>query len=184
MMIAEGDGLPICRVYDALDDDSHRVFRQAMSRSRGGVVRLGDLVGALVEFDPVAAAAALGLTEEETQELGRTPRTVPDRVPMANDPALRDLLRRAFALVRADCGGSITPGALLGAAVRGRPAPASPRPPAPPAPHPHPPAGPEEVEETLRGWLAAQALPAGERDEELRRLAALVAPGGYNDPPS
>src|SRR4051794_37890055 len=112
----------ISRIYTAFDPASHAVFRSAMALSRGGVVRVDDLLLALVEHVP-EAAACLG---------GRPLRTAsgPDLVPMANEPALRELLVRAFRLAG---DGPLTPSHLLDAvtSTRTSPLPARRSPPPP-----------------------------------------------------
>lgn len=66
----------ISRVYAAFDADSHRVFRSALARSRGGVLRLADLRSALAD-EPMPAGPA-------------------DVPPMSNEPAVREWLYRAY----------------------------------------------------------------------------------------
>src|SRR6266536_3000686 len=92
----------ISRIYSAFDEASHAVFRSAMTRSRGGVVRVDDLLAALAEYLPEAATCLGGRRFR--------PGTGPNLVPMANAPALRELLARAYRLAG---DGLLTPSHLL-----------------------------------------------------------------------
>jgi hypothetical protein len=114
------ENVPLARVYDALDAEAYRTFRVAMRRSRGGVVRVDDLVAALAEIAPQSMETVFGLASDAIAALMRPPTTEPDLVPMANEPALRTLLtdayRRAIGHARASAGGARTDAATPGRA--------------------------------------------------------------------
>ncbi len=201
MPLREGEHPTISQVYAAFDAASHRVFREAMARSRGGVVRVGDLLHALVELERAACGDVL-----PERWAAPPPAWGDDRplVPMSNEPALRCLLATAFRIARAQPGAdrpTISPAVLwaavfverrasarvdleevfsrLGLAIppelRGPPEarPPVPSPAARPAPAPRP--ADEMIDEVLTRWLALQALPAGpQRDAESARIAVLT----------
>lgn len=167
--------VPLARVYDALDAEAYRAFRAAMRRSRGGTVRLADLVAGLAEVAPQAVAAALRLDLSAVSTLARPPASEPDLVPMANEPALREALTAAYhrAVDR-----PVTADDLAAAIMAQRPSLPIPRPPrevvhpAPPRPRPVRPSEWTGAEATsvLQDWLAAQSLSPAERDAEVARL--------------
>ena len=175
----QGEAPSISRIYAAFDDDCYRAFRRAMARSRGGVVRVEDLLSALAETIPDRTAAVLGLDAAAVARLARPPVAGPDLLPMSNEPALRSVLAGAFA--EAD-GRPLTPTMLLRAVARSLAAARQPwRRPDPPAasapvrpsqPAADPPT-PAVVEAVLRRWLAVQSWPAADRDSALQTLATL-----------
>ena len=94
----------ISQVYAAFDDQCHHIFRRAMGNSRGGVVRVHDLVLSIVESnlpprhpELVTSADALrGLAAQRS-----TSAADEHIVPMSNEPALRELLGRAWQIAAA-----------------------------------------------------------------------------------
>jgi hypothetical protein len=191
--------VPIGRIYDAFDPESHRVYRRAMERSRGGLVTLADLVAALAERHPgcseLIGSSASFLRTDEIRYRER-----PHGTPQANSPELRAVLRRAYALAEGHPGVTrITPETLNAALVeaftrplrqRLSPGTALQDIPIGPAsrglgsrreamPGPLSGASEDEVEEAvlelMRLWLKAQAIPAGtERDRALDQVAAVA----------
>lgn len=83
---------PISTIYAAFDPDSHRVYRAAMARSQGGVVRVSDLVAALAELELEQCRELL--SDSCIASWRRQPRDG-DGTPMSNEPALRDLFQVA-----------------------------------------------------------------------------------------
>jgi len=84
----------IGEIYAAFDPAAQRVFRAAMSYSRGGVVRVRDLLLALWH------AAEL---PEELRRMAPVPSGEPGGrwlTPMSNEPALRELLQRSHRLAQ------------------------------------------------------------------------------------
>ena len=85
----------ISQVYGAFDESSHRVFRAAMAKSCGGVLRVADLAAALWELDAddVADLVPEGWRPSEptrgSQERSRL-------TPMSNEPAVRRWLFEAY----------------------------------------------------------------------------------------
>ena len=178
----QGEAPSISRIYVAFDDDCYRVFRRAMARSRGGVVRVEDLLAALAETIPGRTAAVLGLDAAAVARLARPPVAGPDLLPMSNEPALRSVLAGAFA--EAD-GRPLTPTMLLRAVARSPSAirrpwrEAVPAPTSAPVRSPPPPVWPppaDAVQAVLRRWLEVQAWPAAARDSALQALAMLAPP--------
>lgn len=192
----------ISQVYAAFDAASHRVFREAMARSRGGVVRVSDLVRALAERE--RALCRQVLPEGWTAP---APPAGDDRplVPMSNEPALRRLLARAYFIARSqpEAAVRISPSVLWAAVFVERQASArvdleevfrrlelslpaecraAPLVPRPVAATRGETAGvldkdsaDELIDQVLARWLAFQALPGGpEKAAEAARIAALA----------
>ena len=119
----------ISQIYSAFDSDSHRVFRRAMSLSRGGVVRVNDLILAIVQLNlpprhPELAAPAALVRELAGAGLPRS-REEACQVAMSNEPALREILQRAWRIASGQPNRSapqITSGCLAAAVMvnRGR----------------------------------------------------------------
>jgi hypothetical protein len=181
----ESRSIPLAHVYDAFDALAYRAFRVAMRRSRGGVVRIADLVAALAETQPERTAAAFQLDRPAVNALARQPISDTDLVPMANEPALRAILVDAY---RRAGERRVTPEHLLEALAPYRPMPPLARPVRNPdlndALEPSSPArwDGEGAAEVLGRWLAAQSKPGPERDAEIRRLSlAPGAPGSRRD---
>jgi hypothetical protein len=174
------ENVPLARVYDALDAEAYRTFRVAMRRSRGGVVRVDDLVAALAEIAPQSMETVFGLASDAIAALMRPPTTEPDLVPMANEPALRTLLTDAY---RRAIGQPVTPGHLLAALAQMRPLPAAlaRRPSASVAiAAPSRPRGladltDDEATAALGCWLAAQSLPRREGEDAVGKI--FLVPG-------
>lgn len=106
----------IGEIYGAFDDDSHRVFREAMRNSRGGAVRVSDLAFALGELAPVEGSEFQSWPCMRRGD--RATEAEPAVVPMTNEPALRDLLQRAYRIAAVQPRTSavrITPRILWGA---------------------------------------------------------------------
>lgn len=103
----------ISQIYGAFDEASHTIFRRAMRRSKGGVVRVADLATALADVVPDICRGVF------PPRLLVVPAAVdPQDVPMANEPALRDLLRQALLLGAEQRGveePAITPAVLVAA---------------------------------------------------------------------
>ena len=162
--------VPLARVYDALDAEAYRAFRAAMRRSRGGTVRLADLVGGLAEVVPQALTAVFQIEPEAVATLARPPSSVPDLAPMANDSAVREAMTSAYQRAGDR---PVTAADLATAVMAQRPLPSILRPPRPVV-WPKPPrrldwTG-EEAISVMRDWLAAQSLPPAERDAEVAKL--------------
>lgn len=111
----------ISQIYAAFSSASHAVFQQAMANSRGGVVRVEDLLAALIARDAEIGCHVL--------PGGWRPPTVgraADRdhlTPMANEPALRELLRTGLLIAQAQPdreATEITPAVLWAAMVLSR----------------------------------------------------------------
>jgi hypothetical protein len=177
--VAATERIALARVYDALDAEAYRAFRAAMRRSRGGTVRVADLLAALAETAPQTAARILGLTTDALASLAHPPASDPDIVPMANEPALRALLSAAY---RSAGGQSITPEHILSvlAETHAR-SPVSSHRSAPPRPPDYRPTGPAEwtgeaAVSVLASWLASQSLPPHEREARLELLAPGLRP--------
>lgn len=106
----------IGEIYAAFDVDAHQLFRQAMALSRGGVVRVADLLAALcaTEQIPRDQIPASWVTQIHRR---------PDEAwitPMSNEPALRELLVTAHRLAvsrSSDQRPVITPLGLLASAL-------------------------------------------------------------------
>ena len=69
----QGESPSIRYIYLAFDDDCHRAFRRALARSRGGVVRVDDLLAALAETLPALTASVLGASLGAVARLTRRP---------------------------------------------------------------------------------------------------------------
>jgi hypothetical protein len=86
----------IGKAYSAFDDDCHALFRRAMRESRGGTVRIEDLVRALAD----SAAGDLGrcVLPLPTISARLIPRGADPTglTPMTNEPDLRRLLQVAW----------------------------------------------------------------------------------------
>jgi hypothetical protein len=97
-MPAEAGPAPIptiSQVYGAFDESAHGVFRAAMGKSRGGVLRVADLAAALWELDSAEVAGLL----PEGWRPNESPRASQDRsrmTPMSNEPAVRQWLFDAY----------------------------------------------------------------------------------------
>src|SRR5262249_28662683 len=90
-----------------------------MMLSRGGVVRVGDLVAALREQEPELAERLLSRRSLTVRPPLATS-VEGDCVPMANEPARRELLRHSYELAHTSFGATqarITPASLIGALV-------------------------------------------------------------------
>ena len=162
----------ISQIYAAFSPESYSIFRTAMGSSRGGVVRVADLLGALRDRLPEAA--------EQLRDWRRPSASGEVLLPMSNEPALREVLAQAYALAN---GGALTPAHLLHAALatlrpitmnlrqaqsvisreRVRPT------------RPAQGITAEAVEAILAQWLASQEAPEPECGAELNRLAARVS---------
>jgi hypothetical protein len=174
----------ISEIYAAFDDACYGLFRRAMARSRGGVVRVADVLAALAEMLPERTATVLGLEPAAVACLAREPATAPNLLPMSNEPGLRSAL--ACAYVEAE-GRPITPLLLLQVVARSRRQARRIRPEAvtPPCPlpvrHPEPrlclPPPADSVQTVLRRWLEVQSWLGAARDRALQQLASLVPPG-------
>lgn len=174
----------ISEIYAAFDDACYALFRRAMARSRGGVVRVQDLLAALAEMLPERAAIVLGLEPAAVASLARPPATAPNLLPMSNEPALRSALASAYA---AADGRPISASLLLEVVARSRTAARWSRTEAVvatcPSPVRHPEAWPcrpptaESVQGVLRRWLDVQSWSADARDQALQQLASLLPPG-------
>ena len=143
-----------------------------MVRSRGGVVRIEDVLASLAEAIPERVATVLGMDAAAFARLARPPVSAPDLAPMSNEPALRSVLAAAYAEAE---GRPITPTMLLRAVVRWLPPTWRPRCQAiSSAPRPAPPG--DTVQAVLRRWLEVQSWPAAARDSALQTLATLAPP--------
>ncbi|MEQ8637464.1 MAG: hypothetical protein RJQ14_08870 [Marinoscillum sp.] len=84
----------ISEIYAAFDADSHQIFRAAMSFSRGGVVRVNDLLAALMASEYIPSDLIPGSWHNrslaQNDDFWVTP--------MSNEPALRELLTKAYRL--------------------------------------------------------------------------------------
>lgn len=94
----------ISQVYAAFDEQCHCIFRRAMGNSRGGVVRVQNLILAIVESNlpprhPELTAPADALRGLAAQR--STSAADEHIVPMSNEPALRELLGRAWQIAAA-----------------------------------------------------------------------------------
>lgn len=108
----------ISQVYAAFSDESHYVFQAAMARSRGGVVRVQDLLAAL--FARHADVGRVVLPERWQLPASGIQLNGDPLVPMANEPALRDVLRAAYLIAQAQPssnGTTVTPTALWAAVI-------------------------------------------------------------------
>ncbi|MCA9032083.1 MAG: hypothetical protein KDA66_14805 [Planctomycetaceae bacterium] len=111
----------ISDIYAAFDAGAHQVFRGAMARSRGGLVRLNDLLAALVDSSSIPDE----LIPSQWRQLAALESNAPWMTPMSNEPALRDVLRAAHALTESGAE-PITPTILFAAALaRSQPRPAA-----------------------------------------------------------
>jgi hypothetical protein len=174
----------ISRIYASFDDDCHRAFRRAMARSRGGVVRVEDLLAALAETLPQRTAAVLGLDAAAVARLARWRAVGLELLPMVNEPALRLVLAEAH--VRA-ADRPITPELLLQAAARSIPLTREPcreatSTPAPRVVRASPSLTAETVQGVLSRWLEVQSWPAAARDRALQELARLAPPRLESEP--
>ncbi len=108
----------INEIYRAFNSSSHQIFRVAMSLSRGSVVRVDDLILAIVKQRLAPAQPELTSPSSAIESLSSTltgPTVDEHAAPMSNEPALRVLLQRAFELARDQPGtryGVITPACL------------------------------------------------------------------------
>lgn len=117
--------IPISQIYDAFDSASHDIYRNAMARSRDGVVRVQDLVTALGPLHP-ELGSVVGVdrrcsVENSNGSAGGTP--------LSNDPSLRNMLVVAFRIATRQTDEAqpvITPPILV-AAVLSRLSPQQPR---------------------------------------------------------
>jgi hypothetical protein len=96
MPLPNGVQPTISQIYTAFSSASHRVFQAAMANSTGGVVRVQDLLAALLDLEcelgrrilPAGSTALCPRPTRDNQHL----------VPMANEPALRATLRIAYVI--------------------------------------------------------------------------------------
>jgi hypothetical protein len=162
----------ISQIYAAFSPESYSIFRTAMGYSRGGVVRVADLLAALRERLPDAA--------EPLRDWRRPLASGEVLLPMTNEPALREALAQAYALAN---GGALTPAHLLHAALATlrpitlnlRPAQSVVSPERVRPTQPAQGATAEAVEALLAQWLALQEAPEPECRAELNRLAVRVS---------
>src|ERR1043165_7348407 len=166
----------ISRIYAAFDPASERVFRRAMYVSRGGIVRVEDLLTALAVEQPAATALALGVPDSSVALLARRVGAGSSWVPMSNEPALRALLESAYLRTEVVGERPLTPDDLLATIVAAH---SSDLPPALAAPSIRQVTEPQtQVLSLLRGWLAAQKFEddAAKRAEfdQLKRLVSEV----------
>lgn len=109
------------QIYAAFSADSHVAFQAAMTASCGGVVRVQDLIRALIACEPEIAQKILADGWWRTSVQHR--REGIQLVPMANEPSLREVLRTAYqiALSQEDQRAKrITPATLWAAIVTRR----------------------------------------------------------------
>lgn len=84
----------ISEIYAAFDADSHQIFRAAMSFSRGGVVRVNDLLAALITSEFIPS----DLIPDSWHHRSLSQNDDSWVTPMSNEPALRVLLAKAYRL--------------------------------------------------------------------------------------
>lgn len=96
----------ISQIYGAFVPESHRVFRAAMRNSSSGVLRVDDLIKAIVAAQLTPAHPELDSPSELLDGLCHPAVQSPDDrrlVPMSNEPALRQMLERAWWIAAAQC---------------------------------------------------------------------------------
>ncbi len=101
----------ISQVYGAFDEASHCVFRLAMAKSCGGILRVGDLLAALCQLERPGGAELLPPDWRRTEPVQDDHRRG-WQAPMSNEPALRNWLFDAYQLAleqSADRQGVLTP---------------------------------------------------------------------------
>lgn len=87
------------QIYTAFRPDSHRAFRLAMRLSSSGVLRVDDLVRALLAHQLPPAHPERTSPAAALEQLGTAPaqvRVADRRVPMSIEPALREVLELAW----------------------------------------------------------------------------------------